>query len=54
MTNPSPAAQQIAVIGAGLVGSACALVLAAEGHRVTILDPDPPGAGTSSGTRAGS
>lgn len=53
MTNPSPAAQQIAVIGAGLVGSACALVLAAEGHRVTILDPDPPGAGTSSGNAGG-
>ena len=53
MTNPSPAAQRIAVIGAGLVGSACALALAAEGHRVTILDPDPPGAGTSSGNAGG-
>ena len=53
MTNPTPAPQEIAVIGAGLVGSACALALAADGHRVTILDPDPPGAGTSSGNAGG-
>lgn len=50
MTNRS---QEIAVIGAGLVGAACALALAADGHRVTILDPDPPGAGTSSGNAGG-
>lgn len=53
MTNPTPAPQEIAVIGAGLVGAACALALAADGHRVTILDPDPPGAGTSSGNAGG-
>ena len=43
----------VAIIGAGLVGCACALALAADGHRVTIFDPDPPGAGTSSGNAGG-
>lgn len=54
MMDQAPLApQDIAVIGAGLVGSACALALAADGHRVTIYDPDPPGAGTSSGNAGG-
>lgn len=47
------AAQQIAVIGAGLVGTASALALTAEGHRVTVFDPADPGAGTSSGNAGG-
>lgn len=53
MMNQAAAPQDIAVIGAGLVGSACALALAADGHRVTLFDPDPPGAGTSSGNAGG-
>ncbi|MRX51705.1 FAD-dependent oxidoreductase [Paracoccus sp. S-4012] len=53
MVNHAPAPQDIAVIGAGLVGSACALALAEDGHRVTLFDPDPPGAGTSSGNAGG-
>lgn len=32
-----------AVIGAGIVGAATALALLREGHRVTLIDPDPPG-----------
>jgi D-amino-acid dehydrogenase len=40
---------RIAVIGAGIVGSACAFFLAPDGHEVTLIDPLPPGAGTSSG-----
>ena len=43
----------VAVIGAGIVGSAVALALAADGHQVTVFDPDPPGAGTSSGNAGG-
>ncbi|MDP4033159.1 MAG: FAD-binding oxidoreductase [Pseudorhodobacter sp.] len=43
----------IAIVGAGIVGCATALALASEGHRVTVFDPDSPGAGTSSGNAGG-
>ena len=33
----------VVVIGAGIVGAACAIELLRDGHRVTILDPGPPG-----------
>ncbi len=33
----------VVVIGAGIVGAASALALLEDGHRVTILDPGPPG-----------
>jgi D-amino-acid dehydrogenase len=39
----------VAIVGAGIIGCATALTLAAEGHRVTVFDPDSPGSGTSSG-----
>jgi D-amino-acid dehydrogenase len=39
----------IAVIGAGIVGTATALALAADGHTVTLFDHGAPGAGTSFG-----
>jgi D-amino-acid dehydrogenase len=39
----------IAVIGAGIVGCSCALWLQKKGFRVTLIDPDEPGSGTSSG-----
>ena len=39
----------IAVIGAGIVGCSCALWLQKRGFRVTLIDPDEPGSGTSSG-----
>jgi D-amino-acid dehydrogenase len=39
----------IAIIGAGVVGLACATVLQMRGHRVTLVDPDPPGEGCSRG-----
>lgn len=34
----------VAVIGSGIVGACCALELLRDGRRVTIIDPDPPGA----------
>jgi D-hydroxyproline dehydrogenase len=39
----------IAVIGAGVIGLACALRLAQEGHAVTLIDPADPGSGASFG-----
>jgi D-amino-acid dehydrogenase len=33
----------VAVIGAGVVGLACASYLQMQGHRVTLIDPRPPG-----------
>lgn len=33
----------VVVIGAGIVGAATALELQRDGHRVTLLDPGPPG-----------
>lgn len=33
----------VVVVGAGMVGAATARELLADGHRVTILDPGPPG-----------
>ena len=46
MTAP---AKRIAVIGAGLVGTCCALRLRAEGHEVALFDPREPGTATSFG-----
>ncbi len=43
------AGQAIAVIGAGVVGVACARALQRAGHDVTIYDPEPPGRGCSFG-----
>lgn len=35
--------QRVAVIGAGVVGLACASALQVEGHDLTLIDPRPPG-----------
>jgi D-amino-acid dehydrogenase len=35
--------RHVVVIGAGIVGAACALELRRDGHRVTIIEPDAPG-----------
>jgi D-amino-acid dehydrogenase len=37
------AGQHVAVIGAGVVGLACAAALQRRGHAVTVIDPRPPG-----------
>jgi len=41
--------QRVVVIGAGVVGIACALTLRREGHDVVVLDPRLPGEGASFG-----
>lgn len=47
---PSPHEQpRVAVIGAGIVGVNCALALAKDGFRVTLIDRDDPGEGCSFG-----
>jgi D-amino-acid dehydrogenase len=43
------AGQAVAVIGAGVVGVACARALQRAGRQVTIYDPEPPGRGCSFG-----
>ena len=43
----------IAVIGAGMVGTCCALYLQNEGFEVTLLDRGGPGEGASSGNLGG-
>ncbi|MCW5752120.1 MAG: FAD-binding oxidoreductase [Alphaproteobacteria bacterium] len=43
----------MAVIGAGIVGAACALALTLAGRRVTLVDPEPPGRGASFGNAGG-
>ncbi|MBA2675174.1 FAD-binding oxidoreductase [Ramlibacter sp.] len=43
----------VAVMGAGIVGAATALALAAEGHAVTVIDRGDVGAGTSFGNAGG-
>jgi D-amino-acid dehydrogenase len=39
----------IAVVGAGIIGVACALQLARQGQRVVVIDPQQPGHGASFG-----
>jgi D-amino-acid dehydrogenase len=41
--------QKVVIIGAGIVGMACASYVQRDGHDVTILDPRGPGEGTSFG-----
>ena len=42
-------ARRVAVIGAGVVGTCCALRLRADGHDVLLVDPREPGTATSFG-----
>ncbi len=38
-----PGTKHVIVIGTGAVGAACAVELVRDGHRVTMLEPGPPG-----------
>ena len=40
---------EIVVLGAGVAGLTCALYLQRSGHRITVIDPQPPASGTSYG-----
>ena len=47
---PSPAgAEAVTVVGAGIVGLACARALQRDGRAVTVIDPGEPGGGASYG-----
>ena len=52
MNEGNAAAKDIAVVGAGVVGVCCALSLLRDGHRVTLIDRQGPGEGTSFGNGA--
>lgn len=41
--RPGDMAQRVCIVGAGVVGLACALQLQARGYAVTLVDPRPPG-----------
>lgn len=45
--------KNIVVIGAGIIGSCCALRLTREGHKVTLIDRELPGSGCSYGNAGG-
>jgi D-amino-acid dehydrogenase len=47
-----PQPRHFAVVGAGIVGICCALQLQRDGHRVTVVDYQGPGEGTSRGNAA--
>lgn len=47
--DPRVQPKKIVVVGAGIVGVATGLHLQREGHSVTLVDPTPPGRGTSFG-----
>src|ERR1700747_3050140 len=50
--GPLPMASRqtrVVIIGAGIVGIACASFLRRDGHSVTVLDPNGPGEGASYG-----
>ena len=44
---------EVVVVGAGIVGPACAYHLLQDGHRVTIFDRDPEGDRASHGNAGG-
>jgi len=41
--RPGSAQKKVAVIGAGIVGIACAIELLRDGHEVTVIEPGQPG-----------
>ena len=49
MIMADPKQEDIVVVGAGIIGVACALQLARQGRRVVVLDPQAPGMGASYG-----
>src|SRR4051794_24767728 len=48
-TMMTPIPRHVVVIGAGIVGMACASYIQRAGHRVTVIDRGAPGEGTSFG-----
>ena len=51
--DSDPRPRRVTVIGAGAVGLSAALYLQRDGHRVTLVDPRPPGSATSFGNAGG-
>jgi D-amino-acid dehydrogenase len=51
--NTGQATRRVAVIGAGIVGMSAARYIQRDGAHVTVVDPLPPGKGTSFGNAGG-
>ncbi len=51
--EPGPPGRHVVVIGAGAIGMGCAAYLQRDGHRVTVIDRQPPGMGCSWGNTGG-
>jgi D-amino-acid dehydrogenase len=49
MNSNSNSPRNVTVVGAGVVGVACAINLMRDGHRVTLVERDAPGEGASLG-----
>src|SRR5215831_3634605 len=47
MTDRLPASADVVIVGAGVVGAACALVAAQAGLRVAVVDRGPVAGGTT-------
>ncbi len=45
--------KKIIIIGAGVIGAACALALQQDGHKIVLVDRDSPCSGTSFGNAGG-
>ncbi|HEY6335577.1 MAG TPA: FAD-dependent oxidoreductase, partial [Alphaproteobacteria bacterium] len=51
--NTGQAIRRVAVIGAGIIGMSAARYIQRDGAHVTVVDPLPPGKGTSFGNAGG-
>ncbi|WP_263262361.1 FAD-dependent oxidoreductase [Pseudomonas sp. RIT-PI-S] len=49
LSSSAPVEADVAIVGAGIIGVACAVQLSRRGRRVVVIDRQPPGRGASFG-----